>query len=456
MTSLRLVLLPCCVLAAACGGSGDDDGIDAPAGAAVRTPGGGVVNPGIAGVLNVFVVDSTTDQPIAGATVRVEAATPLTATTDSDGLAKFADAALAGPQTITVTAMAYLDAATWVGVAGHDVTMPLGLPDSTPPQGLITGTIAGWNNLPAPAFDHYTLGLVLASFTDDINGPDNTIVQPTMNGQPVNTCLRSALSNACAWRLLARTGQQVHFALIVDGNPNGTTSDVTDDTYRLIGYAVGDSMIVESGQAVNGESLTIVAAGQLTDMTVNLQQPPSGLSDVIAIPMLDLGADGRIVFPLPTLTPTNRMTKVLAPTGRFAGTYDLVTVATPPGAAATPYASSFARGITSLASVMATSWLAPPTGVTFAAGAVSFAAPASPIRYATFRSGLVPVWNVAILDGSSGFTLPALATDPLPGGTIALEITPADVPAFDAGNFRIDDLRSTLARASGASTTFTH
>lgn len=455
----RHLFVPCWVLAAACGGASpaddDDDVFDAPPGTPVRTPGGGVANPGIAGTLNVFAVDALTDAPLSGAAVRIETATALAATTGSDGLAGFADAALAGDQTITVTAAGHV-ATTWIGVAGHDVTIPLAPSSTTVATAHASGTIAGWNNLPAPSFGHYTLAVVLASFTDDLNGPANTITQPAPGGTPANTCLRSAISNTCAWQLEARTGRQVHFAVIVDGDPNGTTSDVSDDTYNLVGYAVGDPVDLATNQQLANQSLTIVAAGQLTDLQVNLPQPPSGLSDVIAIPVLDLGADGRIVFPLPTLTPTRRMTRVLAPTGRFAGTYDLVTLATPPGAAATPYASSFARGLTSVASVMATTWLAPPTGVTMSGRTGTFTAPASPIRYATIRSGTASRWSLSILDGSSAFTLPALAADPLPSGSLTLEITPADVPAFDAGNFRVDALRTTLARASGASVNFNH
>lgn len=447
-----------CLCLAACGddGGGDDDGIDAPDGAAIRTPGGGVVSPGIAGVLNVFAVDATTDQPIAGAAVRVETATPIEATTDGDGLAKLADGALSGPQTITVTAPGHV-ATTWIGVAGHDVTIPLGRPTASVPTATVSGTIAGWNNLPAPAFGNYTLGLVLASYTDDVAGAENNLTQPAPGGTPANTCVRSALSNDSDWSLVARTGPQVHFAVIVEGDPNGTTSDVSDDTYTLRGYAVGNSMTLAAGQTVTGEALELVPAGQLVDTTVTFPAAPSGLGDVIGIPMLDLGTDGRIVFPLPTVTPASRTTRVIAPTGRFAGTYELVALATPPGAAAAPYATTIARGIASPATLGAGPWLAPPTQVTMSGRAGSFTAPASNLRYATIRNaGGTVFWSVSLLDGASAFQLPALATDPLPSGSLTLEITPADVPGFDAGDFRVAELVTTLSRASGATATFTH
>src|SRR5436190_861733 len=85
------------------------------------------------------------------------------------------------------------------GGTGDDVTIPLAPSTSTVPTAQVSGTIAGWNSLPTEPFGHYTLGLVLASYTDDVAGPENTITQPAPGGQPANTCLRSALSNDANW-----------------------------------------------------------------------------------------------------------------------------------------------------------------------------------------------------------------------------------------------------------------
>lgn len=457
-SALALALLVPGLAVTGCGPGGgtSDDDVDAPViDGAIRTPGGGVASPGISGALNVFAVDAVTDAPISGATVQVEAATPLVGTTNGDGLVKLADAALTGPQTVTVTASGHV-ATTWIAVGGHDVTIPLAPASSAVATAHVSGTIAGWDSLPAPPFGHYTLGVIVTSFTDDIGGPENNITQPAPGGTPANTCLNTGLSSSCAWQLESRTGRQVHFAVIVDGDPNGTTSDVSDDDYTLIGYAIGSSVTLAAGQTMSGESLTLVDAGQLTNLSLTLPGAPAGLTDVVAIPMLDLGDDGRLPFPLPTLTPANRMTRVINPSGRFSGTYDLVALASPPGAAATPYATTITRGLSSVAGINAPAWLAPPTGVTLSGASGSFTAPASPIRYATVRQGTSARWTLAILDGSSTFTLPALASDPLPGGTLSLEITAADVPSFDAGNFRVTDLRDHLARASGATASFSH
>jgi hypothetical protein len=454
---IRQVFASGLLVAALAAGCGDDGGggggIDAPPpGTPIRVAGGGVTTPGISGALHVFVVDALTDTPLPGATVLVEAATPLEGVTDAAGLVTFRDGGLSGPQTITAIA-ADRTTTTWVGAAGTDVTIPLPRVAQSVSTAIVRGTIAGWNNLPAPSFDHYNLGLVLATFTDDIGAPENSPPQ-VGGGSPANTCVRSALSNMCAWTLVARTGPQLHFAVIVDGATNGTT-DVADDTYTLIGYAVGTAMTLSAGQEVNGESLTIVPAGELTNFASVIPAAPGGLGDVIAIPTLDLGEPGRIVFPLPTVTPARPTTRVLSPTGRFAGTYDVVALATPPGASAMPYSTTFTRGVTP-ASVTLGAWHPTVTQVAMNGRTGSFTA-TGPVRYASIRRadrGIV--WSVSLLDGASTFTLPARSPDPLPAGALTLEITAAELPAFDAGNFRVTALSTTLTRASGASAAFVH
>jgi hypothetical protein len=436
---------------AACGGGGDDDvGDDAP-GDPVLVVGGGVTGGAIAGRLNVFVIDEAVGAGISGATVQV--GDGPTATTDADGLAVFADAALSGPQTVTATASGHV-AGTWVGVAGSSVTIPL--ETTVVPTASASGTIAGWDGLPAPAFGNYNLAVILYTLTADIGARENTLTQGTSGGAPVNTCLRSAVSNSCAWQLTTRVGVQSHYAVIVEGNPQGTTSDPSDDTYQLIGYAIGASMGLAPGQQVTGETLQLVATGSHAGMTVGFPGAPAGLGDVIALPMLDLDdGSGRIVFPLPTVTPGAASTQVIAPSGRFAGSYDVVGVASPPGAAAAPYSTTIERGAAP-GSVQLAPWLPAPAQLAVSGDTVTFAdVGPDAVRYATFERGGTRLWTVSILDRSTSFTLPAVTPDPLGTGTIELEITAADVGAYDASDFHVDDFTAGLARAAGATTTFT-
>lgn len=451
------LLLALCALPA-CGPAGSgDDAVDAPASDGVLPPilipGGGVTSAPIDGVVNVYVVEPGSATPIAGAAVHLGGAggaLQLDATTDPDGLAVFRDAGIAGPQTITATGNGRT-AATWIGVAGGNVTMPLA-PRVTP-SARVSGTIAGWGNLPSPAFGHYTLAVITTSFTRNFGGPENRLTQATSGGTPVNTCINDGSGGACAWQLTARTGPQIHTAVIVDGDSQLTTS-TSDDTYQLIGYAVGSPMTLGAGQQVNGESLTIVSAG-LTGFTARFPAAAPGLGHAIAIPMLDTGANGMVPFPLPTLAPGAATTQVLPPTGALAGSYRLVGLATPNATATAPFSSSFAA-VTDLGNATLPAWLPPPTGVTSGGGSVSFTAPAgTSLAFANLSSAGSAAWTVTVLDGASTFQLPPITPDPLSGGAITLDVTAAEAPGFSPAMFLIDDVTAALTRASGASTAYT-
>ncbi len=451
-TTLLLALLAL----VACGPSGDDGAIDAPASDGVlppiRIPGGGVASAPIDGVVNVYVVEPATATPIAGAAVHLGGAggaLQLDATTDADGLAVYRDAGLAGPQTVTVTAGGRT-AATWIGVAGGNVTIPLA-PRVTP-SARVTGTIAGWSNLPAPSFGHYTLAVITASFSRNFGGPENRLPQATSGGAPVNTCVNSGSGGACNWQLTARTGPQLHTAVIVDGDSQ-LTSSTDDDTYTLIGYAVGSPMALTAGQQVTGESLAMVSGGQ-TGFTARFPAAAPGLGRAIAIPMLDTGANGMVPFPLPTLTAGSPTTQVLTPAGALSGTYRLVGLATPNATAAAPFSSSFAA-VTDLGSATLPAWLPPPTGVTSGGGMIGFTAPAgTSLAFANLSSGGSAAWTITVLDGATSFRLPPITPDPLGGGAVTLDVTAAEAPGFTPTMFLIDDVTAALARASGASAAF--
>ncbi|HTJ41751.1 MAG TPA: carboxypeptidase-like regulatory domain-containing protein [Kofleriaceae bacterium] len=436
----------------ACGPAGGSDAPDAPGGS--NTPmliaGGGVANGPISGTLNVYVVASGGSTPIAGASVT---AGTHTATTDATGLATFTD--LNGAQTISATASGKA-ATTWIGANGANVTIPLDPSPRTTPTAKASGSINGWDSLAAPSFGHYTLAVVLYSFVTDVAAPENNLTQPTSNGAPLDTCVNSGLGSSCAWQLTTRTGAQRHVATIVDGDAHGTSSDLSDDTYTLVGYAAGQSVSLTANQQQSNETLSMVPSNQLANLSVSFPAAPSGLGRVIAIPMLDLGADGKVVFPLPTLDAGHTSTKVIAPTGTFAGTYDLVALATPNATAKTPYSTVLMNGV-SLSQAAIDPFLAAPSALSAANGTYKFtAASGASIHYASFqKSDGTVLWNVAILDGSTSFTLPALSPDPLGTGARAMVITAADVPSFDPAHFAVPDVQSRLHRAAGASVDFT-
>ena len=452
------------LIATACGGSspgtgGDGGPADGAPGSPMLISGGGVANGPIAGTLHVFVVEHDSATPIAGAHVQLGDGGTFTGTTDSTGLVTFHDASLTGAQIVTATASGHA-AATWFGANGSDVTIPLTPSPLATPSAHASGTIANWDQLPSPSLTHYNLGVILYSFVANVSDPANGLAQATgSGGAPADTCLTSINGSSCAWQLTARTGAQVHYAMIVDGNTNGTANDVTDDTYTLIGYAAGSPITLSANQTQSNESLAMIDKSALTSMTVSFPSAPSGLSHLVAIPMLDLGANGKIPFALPTVTPQNTSTKVIAPSGQFAGSYDMVALATPNATTKTPYSTVLQNGVT-LPTVTIDPFLAAPTGLGTSGGTFSFTkVSGASLHYGQFAtsggSGTV-AWSVALLDGSSSFMLPKVTPDPLPSGSLTFTVTAAEVPGFDAADFKVPDLTSHLHRASGAQVTFTH
>jgi hypothetical protein len=430
------------VLGACSGNSsnGDDDG--PPGGKLI--PGGGVDGTAIAGDLFVHVVEDGTSTPIGGAVVSLGDGT-VNATTDSSGFATFAN--VTGPQMITATANGHVHA-TWVGVAVNNATLPL-QKSGTVPQAHVTGTIAGWEQLPAPSFGHYNLAVVLYSFLDDPTAPENAITQPMNGNTPLFTCIYSGSgSTACNWQINARVGKQIHTAIILDGDSN-LTQDPADDSYTLIGYAAGDIVELTADQQMTNEVLQMTGTAQ--SLKVTFPAAASGLANVVAIPELSVPDVGRIVFPLPQLTPKSTTTQVMVPTGKFAGTYHLVGLATPNATAKTPFSTSFVANVAGTATLPA--WIGAPKPQVTVPRKIMFTASAGAAFHTAqilATSGGPPKWNITVLDGSTTVDLPKLNPDIIGmGGPTTISVTAADVASFDPKHFDIPSTKSALARAAG-------
>lgn len=421
-----------------CGGGADDDDGGNPEDPKLVS-GGGVTGPTIDGRVHVHVIAADTGSPLSGATVHIGA----DARTDSTGLATFPD--VSGPQTISAAASGYA-AATWIGVAGTNVTIPL-QPSAAVPTAHTSGTL----QLPGPSGgSNYTLAVVLYSFLDDPSARENAISQPTNGmGVPLNACVNSGGTPSCTWQLTTRIGKQILTAVVVNGFLNNL-GDPDDDTYTFKSYAVSSPMTLTAGQQVTNVSLTPVTA--TSQLTVNIPPAPPGLGNVVAIPELALGDVGRIVFPLPTLKQSGTA-RVIANTGQFAGNYEVVGLATPSATAKAPFSSTFAHNVSGTATLEP--WLAAPApqhnAGTFTFGAVSGAS----FYTAQFTRGDTTLWNVTVLDGSTSFKLPALQPDPLGTGTVTFSIGAAVVPSFDPKEFTIPNVTTTLTRASGGQGSFT-
>jgi hypothetical protein len=427
------------------GGGGGGDGNDVEPS---FIPGGGVSSGAIDGEVNVFVADDG-DQPIAGAAVRVgdaSASTPLEGMTDGNGLIVFQSDDLAGAQMITATAPGKA-AATFVGANGANVTLILE-PNPRPAvqTATVRGTIQGWDSLPAPGLTEYNVAVIQYSFTPEFGAPENSIEQPPDGDLTKNICVRTAFDNAgCNWEMTVRTGEQIHYAVLARGEQDS-------EDFELLGYAVKTGLNISSGEVINNETLTMVSGNDLVDINVTVPNGPAGMSQATAFPFLDMGAAGHMVFPLPTLNPSNSSTTVIGKTGEFAsGDYLMVGVAVAPGQDY-PYSTSYLRGLSFDSTVAVGSWMGSASGISGSARSYSFtAASGAAFHVASLVTSSDDIaWSVYVLDGSTSFELPTMASDPL-SGVNEMRVAAFDLPGFSAGDFDLANRNDTMARVSEAS-----
>jgi hypothetical protein len=442
-----VALLVAAVCLAGCGG--DDDGSTQTPDAAtgpnhVANPapaaGGGVSDGAISGELNVFVIDARTRLPVSGATVKV-VGTTQTGTTDAAGLHTFKDDALAGAQTIAVSAEGHVPA-TWYGANGAVVTITV---DPTKPAAAPdTATVSGMLTLPRPtSASHATVALVTYSYTKTLDAVENQIAQPPgpNPGDPSpNACIVSFIGSAtCQWTLRTRTGPQSHYAIIVDLDTHGTASG-SDDTFTLLGYAVRTGIDLTADQMVTNEQLTMIAASDLADLHVTFPaSAPATLGTLTAIPVLQLG-DERFLFPVPQITPASSSAKVPKLTGAFASGSWMLVAQAKSGAAADPQSTLFARGFDPSVALTLGDFPALPTLTAPSGGKYAF----EQVAGASLHTAEIddangkPVWKAVVLDGTKELSIDQ-TPDPLPSGMLTFKIGAARVTGLDVHDFAIDE-----------------
>jgi hypothetical protein len=413
------------IFAAACGGGVDPELI----------PGGGISDPGIDGDLYVHVIDEETDGPIEAAEVWVGESS---GESDATGLASFGD--VDGPQTITVIAPGYT-IATWVGVDGANVTIPLSLPEDAVdfPEGRVSGTIEGFADLPIPA-GRANVALIGYSQNHEDEDPANEIDQ----GDPApNVCINTGADLPCEWTMRTRSGQMAVYALI------GTID--ADENIEITGFAYQAGVVVEDGEEVSGVSLTMVEEGDLVWPDVSLPSAPDGTETVSAAVRIDLGDDGRMVLPV------SGAIEVPVPDLALlsADSYELIGFAggQPEGAGSI----RIDRGLETVEEASVGTFLAVPQGLSTDGVSFSF----EPVSGATVHifgvddvSDGSNAWGVAVFDGSTEVTLPEAVA--LPDGQLRFGVEAIEIPDLDVQDFALDDVEDTVFRLSGDSVSFTN
>jgi hypothetical protein len=358
---------------------------------------------------------------------------------------------------------------TWIGCDGSNVTVALRA-ISAPALGraTVTGTIAGWDTLPPPALNHQTLALIGSSNNPDLTDRSNNIDQGTRQvvidiagtdypiDIPSNICARNALVDDCNWVLTTHTGAQALWAILLDQDTKGT-DDESDDTTTVTGWAIKTGLNFGKGTTNGGVSLDRIADGDMQSFAAMFASGPSGLDYMVAYPVLDLGADGRISIIAPLLDSNTKMTRVPKLTGPLAGAhYDMLATAIDDPTKAVPATLTWLRNVNPSATVAVPGWLPPPSALTMTGGVFSF----TPVAEATVHGAELQTmdgqrrWSVTIFDGTTSFTLPGLSPDPLPLGTVRYAVSALRIPGVDVQNIVFDDLADVVTDISSDQITY--
>ena len=313
--------------------------------------GGGVGDGAIDGVVNVYVIDNDTYEPIVDATVDIAG---KQATTDDTGLVIVQD--VSGPQTVAVKAAGYRGAV-WQDANGANLTIPVTkLGNLTAQQATLSGTVAGWDTVTVPS-GHAKAALVGYSQTDDLGDPANNLQTPASG----NLCIGNP--STCTFSVVTRTGHVTLTAAIVDVDPKGN-ADPSDDVITIVGWATAPAVQVDAGVNQTGIALTQLEAGQLQNVTIDYGTPPDALTKHDALVGIELSKDE--VIQLPVLP--SGATKALVPTPAAflpSATYRLTAIAqtTTTDATGGPQSVILQRGQTGT-TLGADQWLTTPTNVT--------------------------------------------------------------------------------------------
>ncbi len=437
------------LMAAACG---DDKNMAEPR----LIAGGGVGDGSISGRVNVYTIDGDNDDPIGSAEIFIgePSEEPLEAMTDSSGLVTVDDDLLDGPTTITIVADGYVTS-TWFGADGANITIPLE-PEDEPtdlPQATLGGTIDGWEDLPTPDANHFYVGIISYSQSDDLGDPANNLEQPGgSNGLPANACVLAEFLTECDFEVVSRAGTVAIFAQIIDIDTKGT-EDSADDTNEIIGFAYKLDVTVEDGVDQSGLTLEQIEIGGMIDVNLVVPTLPSGLDDVGIIMGLNTADNGLLMLGF-TEDPDNEAVAVPKLEGDFAGaSYRAIAFAGNEDDVddddTAPSSTILLRDITDLtADIDLGDWLDLPTDIDLVSGEYSF----TPVDGAALHTVSIvntagdTKWEAVLLDDRIAFTLPGLSPDPIPS-TFDLSVSALE-GSIDVTDFSIDDVIDSIDRTS--------
>ena len=239
-------------------------------------------------------------------------------------------------------------------------------------------------------------------------------------------------------------------ALILDLDNKGT-ADEGDDTTEVVGLAYKLDLQVEDGVDQSGLALAQIAAADLDDIAINLPTTPSAFDSTMALVGVELGASGLMMMAIDTAEQESIL--LPAPVGDFAAiTYRAIAIASAESDADdddnNPMTGSLLYDLTDVsAGITFPDWLPTATALAVTQGEYSFTPVAEGVMHtASLRepSG-DPVWEIALFDGRTSFTLPGVDPNPVPSGAVELSVTTFEAD-IDLMEFTTDELTDVMTR----------
>jgi hypothetical protein len=419
------------------GGSSADATAPYDGGTLSPIPGGGATGGPIAGHLTVFTIDRASGQPVEGARVVAVAQTKTASgATDASGRIDLSDPGLIGPLTVHVFAATYTYQ-TDIGVNAQQLTFAMGKQDRTitSTAAKISGTVGGWNVLPATtSTQSFHFGAVTAIGKTFLGASLMQDMRPM-----TNIATNTVVENLYPTYMLKVDAATTVGVGLIGGTITLRRNMAPSVQITHAGFLT--TVMPMSGATDSGRDVNFsVPLSQELSMTVS--NPPAQLQGFALVEVALPSKAGYYPLAFARIAATGTATATApALSGTLAGGSYLA-AALYQDATATKASVAVSRNNAG-GTISVTGFLALPDAISAARRTIS-ATPSPGAQFTTYdvRKNGNTLWTIASVQPTSFFTLPSVPSgldDPLTG-MADVSVTSIDAPGFDANNFTGDSV----------------
>ncbi len=287
----NLRALRCGILGFACAlpACGDDEGAKpATAPEAREVSGGGVTGDALGARLSVVVVDAISGRRVPGALVQ-RANTAANARTNHVGVTGL-DVGTERPVIVTVSAAGYVPAS-WQGLQGSMLTVPLVPSGYRAPHALVSGTLDGWEALQPSAPSRYLIAHFAHSRRPDLDSID-TVIERDATEQV--TCTKRGGSDPCRFSLRVPVSRRTVFVSVAEVDEQNTENEPSDDTFSVVALGLTGNLSLTAGGSAPGLRMSFQLASALSRVRVDPTRLPDLSRAVVGLP--GVNASGEVLL----------------------------------------------------------------------------------------------------------------------------------------------------------------